>query len=289
MSITAPQSSRQGRQLQKSLKSWRSFTNFALTGFAAGCTVIALIPLVSVLWTLISRGISGLSLSDLFTAQIHGGFGQAIVGTLYMVFIAIVLSVPVGILAGVYLSELGRNTKASHFIRFSVKVLTGVPSILAGVFAYAWVVLTMGTFSAFAGGVALAILMLPTVVLTAEEALKQVPRKIREAAFGMGATQTQVITEVVLPTAASGLLTGIFLAVARAAGETAPLLFTTLLSYYWPSGSPLEPVASLSVHVYENAEKDQDLAWRSALVLVALVLAFNLLARFLTRPGKDQR
>src|SRR5262249_13756625 len=155
-------------------------------------------------------------------------------------------SVPVGILAAVYLAEFAGESRSADVIRFAAKVLTGMPSILAGVFAYALVVVLMrGGFSPVAGGVALAVLMFPIVLLTAEEALKQVRAKMRDAAYGLGATPTQVVWQVVLPTALPGLLTGVMLAVARAAGETAPLLFTALFSDYWLAGKFSQPTASL--------------------------------------------
>jgi phosphate transport system permease protein len=198
----------------------RSMTNLLLTTGAWIVALLACIPLVSVLYMLIVQGASRLSL-ELFTElppagfEMGGGFGNAIVGTLAMVAIAAAISVPVGVLAGVYLSELGPNSALGRAARFLAQVLTGFPSILVGVFVYAMVVLAMGTYSAIAGGIALAILMLPTVVLTAEEALKMVPRKMKEAALGMGCTPTQMIWKVVLPTALPGILTGVILGVAR--------------------------------------------------------------------------
>src|SRR5262249_4976520 len=158
------------------------------------------------------------------------------------------ISVPFGILAALFLAEFGPESKTAVAVRFAAKVLTGLPSILAGTFAYVTVVLTMGRFSPLAGGCALALLMLPTILLTAEEAIRMVPARMREAAIGMGATQTQVVLRILLPTALPGVLTGVMLAVARAAGETAPLLFTMLFSDYWLSSRHLlEPTASLAV------------------------------------------
>ena len=201
-------------------------------------TVVACIPLFSVLIMLFWRGGARLSW-QLFTElpptafEDGGGFGNAIVGTLVMVGIAALISVPFGILAAVFLAEFGPDSKLAAGARFCAKTLTGLPSILAGVFAYAAVVLVTGTYSAPAGGIALALLMVPTVLLTAEEAMKMVPVRMKEAAVGMGCTRTQVIWKVVLPTALPGILTGVMLAVARASGETAPLLFTALFSNYW--------------------------------------------------------
>src|SRR5262249_44882013 len=166
---------------------------------------------------------------------------------------------------------------------FCAKLLTGLPSILAGVFAYGAVVLTTGTFSAPAGGVALAVLMLPTVLLTAEEAIRMVPARMREAAIGMGATRTQMVLRVPLPAALPGILTGVMLAVARAAGETAPLLFTALFSDYWLTRNVLEPTPSLAVLIYDFSgspfPNQIEIAWAASLVLVFLVLLLNILGQ----------
>ena len=270
----------------------RSMTNLLLTISAWVVALLACIPLLSVLYMLIVKGGGRLSL-ELFTElppagfEMGGGFGNAIVGTLVMVVLAAVISVPVGVLAAVYLSELGPNSQLGQAARFLAKVLTGFPSILVGVFVYAVVVLAMGTYSAVAGGIALAILMLATVVLTAEEALKMVPRKMKEAAFGMGCTPTQMIWKVALPTALPGILTGVMLAIARVSGESAPLLFTALFSNYWLSRLN-EPTASLSILIYNFSsmpfENQIQLAWSASLVLVLIVLVFNILSRLFGRP-----
>jgi len=229
---------------------------------------------------------------DIFTElppagfEMGGGFGNAIVGTLVMVGIAALISIPIGILAAVYLGELDPNSKLATISRFLAKVLTGFPSILAGVFAYGAVVLLMGTYSAIAGGVALSVLMLPTVVLTAEESIKMVPQRMKDAAYGMGCTRSQVIWKVVLPTGLPGILTGVMLAVAGAAGESAPLLFTALFSNYYMS-SLNEPTASLSILIYNFSgmpfENQIELAWAASLVLVLIVLVFNILSRLVSK------
>jgi phosphate transport system permease protein len=270
----------------------RALTNVLLTIGAWIAAILASIPLVSVLYMLIVEGGSRLSL-ELFTElppagfELGGGFGNAIVGTLVMVAIAAAISIPIGVLAAVYLSELGPNNKLGQTSRFLAKVLTGFPSILAGVFVYAVVVLAMGTYSAVAGGIALSILMLPTVVLTSEEALKMVPRKMKDAALGIGCTRTQMIWKVVLPTALPGILTGVMLGIARVSGESAPLLFTALFSNYWLSRLN-EPTASLSILIYNFSsmpfENQIQLAWAASLVLVLIVLVFNVLSRLLGRP-----
>jgi phosphate transport system permease protein len=283
-------------ELEKSLRRPRSLFSFLMTGCVTLLTLAALVPLFSVVYMLLVKGGNKLSLS-LFTSlppaafEQGGGFGNAIAGTLVMVGIAALLSVPQGILAAVFLAEVGPQTRLAHVVRFGAKVLSGFPSILAGVFAYGAVVLVTGGFSAYAGGIALALLMLPTVLLTAEDAIRMVPGRIREAAIGMGATQTQVICHVVLPTAMPGILTGVMLAVARAAGETAPLLFTALFSNYWlTSGGTLalmRPTASLAVLIYNFSsmpfENQIEMAWAAALVLVLLVLVTNLVGQSLSR------
>ena len=283
-------------ELEKSLRHPRTFFSAFLSVLTGVVTVIACVPLFSVLFMLVYRGGKRLSLS-LFTEtppsafESGGGFGNAIVGTLTMVGIAALISVPFGIMAAVFLAEFGPQSKTASTVRFCAKLLTGFPSILAGVFAYAAVVLVTGSYSAPAGGIALSILMLPIVMLTAEESIKMVPQKMKEAAVGMGATQTQVVWKVVLPTALPGMLTGVMLAVARASGETAPLLFTALNSSYWivQDGrlALMEPTASLAVLIFNFSsvpyESQIELAWAAALVLVLLVLIVNISGQLLSR------
>jgi len=279
-------------ELQWSLRRPRTFFNDFMTGLAATMTTIAMLPLISVLIMLIYRGSQRLGVA-LFTElppaakMPGGGIANALLGTLVMVGLASLISVPVGILGGVYLAEFGPQTRTATVVRFAAKVLTGLPSILAGVVAYAMVVLIMGDYSALAGGIALSILMLPTVVLTAEDAIRMVPQRMKEAALGLGCTQTQAIWHVILPTARSGLLTGVMLAVARAAGETAPLLFTAMFSDYWMSSITGDPTASLAVLIYNFSEQPFrnliDIAWAASLVLVLIVLGLNVLAQLYLR------
>jgi len=241
---------------------------------------------------LLRRGSERLSLA-LFTelppaaGMSGGGIGNALLGTLEVVAIATLISVPFGILAAVFLAEFGPDTKTASAVRFCAKLLTGLPSILAGVFAYGLVVLTTGTFSAPAAGVALALLMIPTVLLTAEEAIRMVPARMREAALGLGATRTQMVLRVTLPTALPGILTGVMLAVARAAGETAPLLFTALFTDYWLTANVMEPTPSLAVLIYDFSgspfPNQIEIAWAASLVLVFLVLLLNIGGQVLTR------
>jgi phosphate transport system permease protein len=266
----------------------RALKSIVLSTITVGAAVTACIPLFSVLIMLLYRGGQRLSL-ELFYAlpptafETGGGFGNAIVGTLFMVGIAGLISVPFGVLAAIYLAELGPDSKAATAARFCAKTMTGLPSILAGVFAYAAVVLVMGTYSAWAGGIALSLLMIPVVMLTAEEAIKMVPRPMKEAAYGMGCTPAQAMVKVILPVGLPGIITGVVLAVARAAGETAPLLFTALFSDYWLRAN--EPTASLAVLIYNYSgmpfENQIELAWAASLVLVMMVFILNIISRAL--------
>ena len=288
-------------QLEKSLQRPRTLFSVLMSGVVTAMTLLALIPLFSVVWMLFWRGGRKLS-AALFTQlppaplEQGGGFGNALAGTLIMVGLAAAVAVPVGILTAVFLAQARPENRLASAARFAAKVLTGFPSILAGVFAYGAVVLLTGGYSAIAGGLALSILMLPTVTLTAEDAIRMVPEKMREAAIGMGATHTQTVWMVLLPTALPGILTGVMLAVARAAGETAPLLFTALFSNYWPTRGAhlalMQPTASLAVLIYNFAgmpfENQVEMAWAAALVLVLLVLVVNLLGQSLSRRQVQQ-
>lgn len=279
-------------KLERSFFEHRSLVNGIMDIAAWLIAIIACFPLFSVLIMLIMRGSRRISW-EIFTElpptafETGGGFGNAIMGTLVMVGLGALLSVPIGILAATFLSEFSPDSKISHVARFCAKTLTGLPSILAGVFAYATVVLVTGTYSAPAGGIALALLMVPTVMLTTEEALKMVPRIMKDAAFGMGCTPSQVVLKVVIPTAMPGIITGVMLAVARAAGETAPLLFTALFSDYWITQAGkldlMQPTASLSVLIYNFSgmpyENQIELAWTASLILVFLVLILNIVSR----------
>jgi len=282
-------------ELRFSLRRPRSLFSYGMSLLTGVATLAALLPLLSVLYLLVKKGLEGLSLATLTALPPAamapgGGVGNAIVGTVLIVFLAALISVPIGILAAIFITEFGPETRLAAAVRFAAKVLTGLPSILAGVFAFAIVVVVTGGFSAPAGAIALALLMLPTILLTAEEAIKRVPPRMREAAVGMGATPTQVVSQVIVPTALPGILTGIMLAVARAAGETAPLLFTSLFSDFWISRtSPqflpktlsdlMKPTASLAVLIYNFSgspfENQISLAWSAALILVAIVLVVN--------------
>jgi phosphate transport system permease protein len=280
--------------LERSLRRPRTLFDFLLNALVAIMTIVSLIPLFSVVIMLAWRGGRRLS-AALFTQlppaplEQGGGFGNAIVGTLIIVALAILVTVPVGLLTAVSLAQSPKS-RLSYIVRFCAKILTGFPSILAGVFAYGAIVLTTGGYSAFAGAVALSILMLPTIILTSEDAIRMVPARTKDAAIGMGATRTQVVWMVLLPTAMPGILTGVMLAVARAAGETAPLLFTALFSNYWLWSrghvTLMQPTASLAVLIYNFAsmpfQNQVELAWAAALVLVLLVLGANLIGQSLS-------
>ncbi len=262
------------------------------------CVALALLPLLAVLFYVLAQGISSLNVEALTQLPPPpgvpgGGFANAIIGTLLMVGIGALISIPFGVLAAIYLSEFSSGPVAD-WTRFATNVLSGVPSIIVGVFAYGIIVLDpLGLlrykgYSAWAGGFALAILMLPIIVRTTDEALKLVPSELRQASVGLGATQFETVTRVVLPTAIPAILTGVTLAIARAAGETAPLLFTALFTQFWPnwSGGLQGPTASLAVLVYNFAtapyKHQQELAWAASLILVLMVLLTSVISRVAT-------
>ena len=258
-------------------------------GACVAATLLALLPLASVLIYVTAKGVGGLTW-ELFTelpkpvGEVGGGFGNAMLGTLLLVGLACAVSIPIGVLSGLYLSELGA-TRLGKAVRFSADVMSGVPSIAVGIFVYTLVVLSMRRFSALAGGIALGILMLPTITRTTEELLKLVPDSLREAGLALGVPKWRVILQVVLRTGAPGIATGVMLAVARAAGETAPLLFTAFGNRFW-STSLDKPIASLPVQIFTYAVSPYDdwhrQAWAAALVLIAMVLVLNVGARLLT-------
>ena len=294
---------------------WNRFLNVVCVGLA----FLTLIPLISIIVLLLAKGLPQLSVG-VFTqlpaaaGLTGGGFGNAVVGTLLMVGIALAIATPFGILSAIYINEYAPTSRLSNAVRFVAKLLTGIPSIICGVFAYAVIVLPKTAFiasvsqsslpegirtflvnllssiptgfSAWAGGFALAILILPTILLTAEQALIGVSRAYREASYGLGATNFQTIWRIVLPDALPAIMTGIMLAVARAAGETAPLLFTALFSQYWIN-SAKEPTASLSVLIYNFSTSADDhqkaMAWTASLVLVILVTVANVTAQVVFR------
>lgn len=267
----------------------RRLVDVIMRSACVAAAILAVVPLASVLAYVAVKGAGGLNWS-FFTelptpvGEDGGGFANAIVGSLVLVGLACAVGLPVGVLAGVYLAEFGRNNRFGTAVRFCADVMSGVPSIVVGIFVYTVIVLSMGRFSALAGGVALAILMLPTIMRTTEELLKLVPDSLREAGLALGVPKWRVILGVVLRTGAPGIATGTMLAVARAAGETAPLLFTAFNSRFMTL-SLSKPIGSLPVQIYTYAVSPFDewhrQAWAAALVLVALVLVLNIGARLL--------
>lgn len=252
--------------------------------------VIALIPLAMILFYVIKEGAGSLNLA-FFThmpkpvGEPGGGMANAIVGTLILVGLAALFAVPVGCLCGIYLSEYP-GTKFSSAVRFAADVLNGVPSIVIGIFAYGLVVLPVKRFSAIAGGVALGFLMLPIIVRTTEELLRLVPGGLREGALALGATRSRAVFSVILPAALPGILTGILVALARVAGETAPLLFTAFNNAYF-STNIAQPISSLTVQVFTYAISPYDdwhrQAWAGAFLLVMIILTLSITARLAVR------
>jgi phosphate transport system permease protein len=255
-------------------------------GACVAATLVALIPLVSVLAYVTAKGIGGLSLA-FFTelptpvGEPGGGMANALVGTLMLVSLACAVGIPVGVMSGVYLAELGGG-RLARAVRFSADVMAGVPSITMGIFVYTLVVIQMRRFSALAGGIALGLLMVPTITRTTEELLKLVPDSLREAALALGVPRWKTTLKVVLRTAAPGVATGVMLAIARVAGETAPLLFTALNNQFWSTRLD-GPIGSLPVQIYTYAVSPyadwHKKAWAAALVLVTMVLVLNVTAR----------
>ncbi|MFM8178371.1 MAG: phosphate ABC transporter permease PstA [Candidatus Kapaibacterium sp.] len=264
----------------------RKITNNLMIGLCAVCVLLALIPLALILFYTVREGIGAINL-DFFThlpkpvGETGGGMANAIVGTLIMMGMSALIGVPVGILCGVYLSEYGRNRFAS-VVRFLVEVMSGLPSIIVGIFTYALVVKPMGRFSAYAGAVALAVLMIPTITKTTDELLKLVPNTLREAALALGAPQWIVNTRIVLSAAAKGIVTAVMLSVARVAGETAPLLFTAMNNRFWHNSLD-QPIASLPVQIYTYATSPYDdwhaQAWAGATVLIVIVFVLSVVVR----------
>src|SRR6202049_2791858 len=272
---------------------WRRGVNSFATFAAAGAVVLVLLPLGAVFGYLIYKGIGSINWD--FLTQIPkppgepgGGMANAIAGSVYILLIASTFGVPLGIGAGIYLSEYGRGTRFGNLIRFTADVLNGVPSIIVGIVAYGLVVLTQGHFSALAGGVALAIMMVPTITRTTEEMLLLVPQAVREAAYGLGVSRWRTTLSITLRTATSGVITGVMLAFARVAGETAPLLFTAFGNQYW-NWKTDQPTAALSLQIFTYAISPFDewhrQAWAGALVLIVLIVGTVAAVRIAVRHG----
>jgi len=273
----------------------RNLWNRLLSSLAALFTAMAVLPLVLVLVYVLIKGGSLINVQLLSESPPPpgldgGGIGNAIVGTLVVSLTASLIAIPVGVGGGIYLAEYSQSGPFAQFVRFGTNVLSGVPSIICGVFVYGLIVSTRvffdQSYSAMAGGIALAVLMLPTVIKTTEEALKLVPDELRWAAQGIGASRAVTILRVTLPAAVAPIATGAVLGIARAAGETAPLIFTALFSPFWPDGV-FNPIATMSVLIYNFAimpyEAQISLAWAASFVLVVMILGANLFARWLGR------
>lgn len=319
-------------ELSSPLPIGRTLFTYGMTILAFALTGLALLPLVEILIEILRQGLPQLNWQTLTNLPIDNGFGNAVQGTLILVGVASAISIPFGLMTGIYLSEFGKTSKRASAIRFITTVLTGIPSVIIGVFAYAVIVLTklaiqngqiyigseqvnnlsggfplpgflgaianilgydintlsigIGGFSALAGGFALSILMLPVVALTTEEALKLVPISQRLASAALGASRFQTTFKIVVSAALPGVTTGILLAVARAAGETAPLVFTALFSDNWPDGL-FNPTPALSVLIYNYANsplpEQNALAWTASVVLVGLIMLLSVSSRLVTR------
>jgi len=271
---------------------WRRITDSFATVAAVGAVVIVLLPLAAIFGYLVYKGIGSINLA--FLTQIPkppgeegGGMANAIAGSMLILALASVVGVPVGIGAGIYLAEYGRN-RFGDVIRFTADVLNGVPSIIVGIVAYGLVVLSQGHFSAIAGGVALAIMMIPTITRTTEEMLLLVPTAVREAAYGLGVSRWRTTLSITLRTATSGVITGVMLAFARVAGETAPLLFTPLGNQYW-NWKIGQPTAALPLQIFAYAispyDEEHKQAWAGALILIVLIVASVAAVRYVTSRG----
>jgi phosphate transport system permease protein len=268
---------------------WRRGLSHAVLAFCGGAVVVALVPLAFILFYVVTQGFAALNL-DFFrhmptpVGETGGGMANAIAGSLIVTGLGSLFAIPIGVLSGVYAAEY-RGTRFASATRFAADTLNGVPSIVIGVFAYGVAVLPFRHFSALAGGLALGIMMIPLIMRTTEELLLLVPSTLREGALALGATRARAVFTVVLPAALPGIITGILLAFARIAGETAPLLFTSLNNRYW-STDVRQPIATLTVQLFAYANSAYEdwhrQAWAGALVLVTIVLLCSLLARLAT-------
>jgi phosphate transport system permease protein len=276
---------------------WRRFLSHLVVALCAGAVLVALVPLAFVLFYVVTQGLASLSVG-FFTemprpaGEAGGGMANAIVGSLMVTGIGAIFAIPIGLISGIYAAEYP-GTRFASAVRFAADTLNGVPSIVVGIFVYGIAVVPLRQFSALAGGLALGIMMIPLIMRTTEELLRLVPPTLREGALALGATRARAVFTVVVPAALPGILTGILLALARIAGETAPLLFTAFNNRFW-STDPTQPISTLTVQVFTYAVAPYDdwhrQAWAGALVLVGLVLICSLLARVATaRMEKLQR
>jgi phosphate transport system permease protein len=275
---------------------WRKIKSGMAVTFALVCVLLALAPLFMIFFYTLFQGISAINVNFFIkmptpVGEAGGGMANALVGTGILIGLGALFGLPIGIMSGIYLAEYGENPFAS-LVRFMADVMSGVPSIVVGVVAYIIVVLPMKHFSAMAGGVALGILMIPTITRTTEEMVRLVPQYYREAGLALGIPQWKTTMRIILPTALKGITTGVLLALARAAGETAPLLFTALGNRFW-STSIGQPIASLTVFIFDYAKAPFEdwnrQAWAAAFVLIALIFLLNLIFRIATRGRYAER
>jgi phosphate transport system permease protein len=275
---------------------WRKFKNALMQGLTCFCAILVIIPLALIFYHVVKSGIGSINW-DFFTqlpkpvGEAGGGMANAIVGTFELLGLAALIGVPVGVLGGVFLSEYGSAT-GNWWIRFGADVLNGVPSIIWGMVVYALIVLPMKRFSAWAGGLVLGMMMIPLVMRTTEEVLRLVPIGYREAALALGIPQWRTALQIVVRTALKGIITGILLALARVAGETAPLLFTAFGNRFW-NHSLADPIAALPLQIFNYAISPYDdwhyQAWAGALVLLLFVAVVNVGVRMLTRDRFGQK
>jgi phosphate transport system permease protein len=268
----------------------RKIVNMIMISLCVIAGIVTILPLLYIFFYTTKSGLTSLNL-DFFTqlpkpaGEVGGGMANAIVGSLILIGLGSVIGIPVGILAGIYVSEYSGNI-ISTIVKFTTDVLSGIPSIIVGIFAYGIIVLPMKRFSAIAGGFALGILMIPTIAKITEEMLRLVPQTLREASLALGVSRWKTTLFVVVKTASSGIITGILLAIARAAGETAPLLFTSLGNSFWQTSID-EPMAALPLQIFSYAISPYDdwhrQAWAGAFVLILLVFVVNLIVRYVTR------
>ena len=272
---------------------FRTVKDHAVTGLAILATILVVAPLVAIFVYLVYKGASSINLNFFLkvpapVGESGGGMANAIVGSVVLLLLGSLLGVPIGIAAGIFLAEYGRGTRLATAVRFTADVLNGVPSIVMGLAIYALIVVPQKHFSALAGGVALGIMMIPTVCRTTEEMLLMVPNSVREAALALGLPNWKSVLAITVKTASPGIITGCMLAFARVAGETAPLLFTALGNEFW-STSLNEPIAALPLQIYVYALSPYDdwhrLAWAGALVLIVLIVLSVSLVRYVTSRG----
>ncbi len=269
---------------------WRRWKSRGMSVLLGVCAVIVISPLFLVLYFLVSKGASALDWNFFTqlpkpTGELGGGMANAIVGTLVLLGMAAVVGVPIGVMGGVYLAEYGSD-RANYWIRFAADVLNGIPSIVWGVVVWALLVVPFKTFSAYAGGAALGFMMIPLIMRTTEEVLVLVPQSYREAGLALGIARWKIITVIVIKTALKGIITGVLIATARIAGETAPLLFTALGNNFW-NHNLSEPIAALPLQIYNYAVSPYEdwhrQAWAGALVLMAIILTLNIIVRVISR------